>query len=205
MDEGSTTTRLQQCLERLQAGDDKAREQLLEIACERLRELAHRMLRRYPTLQRWEQTGDVLNNASMRLYRSLKDVKPDTVGQFFGLATLQIRRELLDLCSHHFGPQGDARNHATGANGSDADSRPARASEAPAPGESGSLAAWTAFHEQVEKLSESERHVVDLLFYQELSQDEAAEVLGVDTRTVRRRWQSARLALHDALNGQWPE
>lgn len=203
MDEGSTTTRLQQWLERLQAGDDQAREELIQIACERLRELTHRMLRRYPTLQRWEQTGDVLNNASMRLYRSLKDVKPDTVGQFFGLAATQIRRQLLDLCDHHFGPHGDARHHITDAKGADA--APGRVEVEPARRQPGSVEAWNLFHKQVEKLPEVERQVVDLLFYQGLTQAEAAEILAVSVKSIQRRWQAARLALHDALDGQWPE
>jgi RNA polymerase sigma-70 factor (ECF subfamily) len=51
------------------------------------------------------------------------------------------------------------------------------------------------FHELVEKLPEAEREVVNLLFYEALSQDEAAKLLGVNVRTVKRRWQSARLRL----------
>jgi DNA-directed RNA polymerase specialized sigma24 family protein len=43
------------------------------------------------------------------------------------------------------------------------------------------------------------------LFYDERSQADAAEVLGVTDRTVRHRWQSARLHLHEALRGCWPE
>jgi DNA-directed RNA polymerase specialized sigma24 family protein len=37
--------------------------------------------------------------------------------------------------------------------------------------------------------------VVNLLFYEALSQDEAAKLLCVNVRTVKRRWQSARLRL----------
>jgi DNA-directed RNA polymerase specialized sigma24 family protein len=37
-----------------------------------------------------------------------------------------------------------------------------------------------------------------------LSQAEAAEVLGVNERTIKRRWQSARLKLHDAMKGEVP-
>jgi DNA-directed RNA polymerase specialized sigma24 family protein len=35
--------------------------------------------------------------------------------------------------------------------------------------------------------------------------DESAEVLGVSERTVKRRWQAARLKLHEALHGEVPE
>ena len=44
----------------------------------------------------------------------------------------------------------------------------------------------------------------DLLWYQGMSQAEAAASLGVSERTVNRRWLSARLHLCDAVNGQFP-
>ncbi len=68
----------------------------------------------------------------------------------------------------------------------------------------GRLAEWTGFHAQVEALPEEEREVFDLLFYQGLPQAEAAAVLGVSERTIKRRWQAARLALHEALGGRLP-
>ena len=40
-----------------------------------------------------------------------------------------------------------------------------------------------------------------LLFYEGLTQEEAAKVLGISLRTVKRRWQSARCRLYDAFNG----
>jgi DNA-directed RNA polymerase specialized sigma24 family protein len=42
--------------------------------------------------------------------------------------------------------------------------------------------------------------MVNLLYYHGMSQIEAAAVLGVSDKTVRRRWQRARLALADALD-----
>ena len=51
-------------------------------SCERLRQLAHRMLKNYPRLRRWEQTDDVLQNAMIRLHRSLAEVKPESVAQY---------------------------------------------------------------------------------------------------------------------------
>ncbi len=56
-----------------------------------------------------------------------------------------------------------------------------------------------------ERLPAEEREVFDLLWYQELSQAEAAALLGVSERTIKRRWQSARIMLHDALKGEIPE
>jgi len=50
-------------------------------------------------------------------------------------------------------------------------------------------------HAAVGSLPEEESVVTDLVFYQGLSQEEAATLLGVDVRTVQRRWQRARRAL----------
>ena len=51
---------------------------------------------------------------------------------------------------------------------------------------------------------EEEQAVFDLIWYQGFSQEEVALSLGVDVRTVRRRWRAARLALSDALDGEPP-
>jgi RNA polymerase sigma factor (sigma-70 family) len=63
---------------------------------------------------------------------------------------------------------------------------------------------WGALHEQVERLPEEERQVVDLLFYQGLSQADAAVVLGVSVRTLQRRWHAALIRLHETLRENPP-
>jgi RNA polymerase sigma factor (sigma-70 family) len=191
---------MQGWIERLQAGDAAARDALLGAAGERLRQLAHRMLQTYPRVRRWEETDDVLQNALLRLYRTLKDVAPPSVADFLRLAALNIRRELLDLTRHYCGPQGQAAHHVT--LNPDQGHPPEAAGHASL--DPSRLAVWSEFHQQVERLPDEERAVFDLLWYQELSQAEAAAVLGVNERTIKRRWQSARLKLHDALHGEAP-
>jgi DNA-directed RNA polymerase specialized sigma24 family protein len=46
--------------------------------------------------------------------------------------------------------------------------------------------------------------VVGLTFYHGWKQGQIAELLGVDVRTVRRRWHTAVLKLQQALQGQLP-
>jgi DNA-directed RNA polymerase specialized sigma24 family protein len=41
--------------------------------------------------------------------------------------------------------------------------------------------------------------VVGLIFYQGWTQAQVAEVLGVNVRTVRRRWEAALVRLHRVL------
>jgi RNA polymerase sigma-70 factor (ECF subfamily) len=197
------TTQIQRRLDRIRSGDESARDELLSLAADRLTRLARKMLRSYPAVARWEQTGDVVQSAAMRLCRALRDVVPESPRSFFNFAAVQIRRELIDLARHHYGPLGFGANHASGA-------APQADRDAPADGpsnsthEPGRLADWTEFHEAVESLADEPREVFNLLWYQELTQAEAASVLGVTERVVKWRWRAARLALHEALGGEAP-
>jgi len=47
----------------------------------------------------------------------------------------------------------------------------------------------------VERLPDEEREAFDLLFYGGMEQHEAAALLGISERTLRRRWQSSKLML----------
>lgn len=199
------TTELQGCLDRLRRGDPAARGELIAAACGRLGQLTRVMLRDYRRLRRWEQTDDVLQNALIRLDRALREVTPDSPLDFYRLATMQIRRELIDLARHHFGPEGPGALHATDAGGTTDPGAVHRAYEpAESTHEPGRLASWTEFHRRVEGLPDEEREVFDLVWYQGLTHAEAAVLLGVSTKTVQRRWHSACLRLHHDLGGVLP-
>ena len=191
---------------RLKAGDDHAREQLINCACERLTSLTRKMLKAFSRVKRWEQTDDVAQNSLMRLYRTLADVQPANSVEFYRLAALNIRRELLDLAKHYFGPCGLGANYAS-VEAVSGDTASGLKGNVPLAIEDDpeQLEAWTSFHEQVESLPDEEKEIFDLIWYQELSQAETAELLNVSTRTVKRRWASARLKLHEALGGLLPE
>jgi RNA polymerase sigma-70 factor (ECF subfamily) len=196
---------IQGYLDRLRGGDESARDELLNCACERLRHLARKMLRSYPNVHRWEQTDDVLQNAAVRLHRTLRQVPVATSRDFFRLAALNIRRELLDLAKHYYGPQGQGARHASSPGNSSTDDTPRGADPADLSHEPSRLAVWGEFHRQIGALPDAEREVFDLLWYQGLSQAEAAELLGISERTVKRRWQTARVSLHEALQDEVPE
>jgi RNA polymerase sigma-70 factor (ECF subfamily) len=203
MDEvNSHTAVLGRWLERLREGDEAARNEVINHACQRLEALTRRMLRHYPRLRRWEQTGDVLQNAALRLHRSLATVRPASPAQFYGLAAAQIRRELIDLARHHFGPEGAAAHHHTDRPDQESGDSPVMKKEDPG-GEPATLAEWTEFHQKVQQLPDAERAVFDLLWYEGLTQTEAAQVLGVTERTVKNRWRGAKLELQRLL-GEGP-
>ena len=80
------TRHLQQLLDRLRAGDESARDALIEHAFDRLRRLTRKLKQDFPGVGRWEQTDDVFQQAVMRLYRSLRDVQPENTRAFLALA-----------------------------------------------------------------------------------------------------------------------
>jgi RNA polymerase sigma-70 factor (ECF subfamily) len=194
------TREAQDLLERHRAGDGSAREGLIQLARNRFVALARAMLRRHPHVRRWEETDDLLQAALVRLHRSLGAVQPESVRHFDNLAAAQIRRELIDLARRYYGPEGVGARHHT--DGTAPDGRLAQV--AGAAGRPESLERWTAFHEAVDRLPEEEREVVNLLWYDNLTHAQAAEVLGVTTKTIQRRWASARLMIRDQMDGERP-
>lgn len=193
-------------IDRLQAGDPDARDELLRQACERLRRLTRKMLKGFSRVKRWELTDDVLQNALVRLWNALRDVTPRSARDFYALAALQVRRELIDLARQYYGPQGLGANQASNAETFDSAHRTpcADVGKADLTLEPGRLAVWSEFHRRVDTLPAEEREVFDLLWYQELTQAEAALLLGISLATLKRRWLAARRRLHEALNGELP-
>lgn len=184
---GATTGDLQRWVDLLNAGQEQARAGLLTRACERLRLLARKMLGAFPAVHSQEETDDVLNGAMLRLHTTLAKVCPESLRHFFNLAGQAIRRELIDLARRQ--DRGDGRRVVIVP-----DDGPElnRGSNDGCPLD---LTAWTEFHQTVEALPQAEREVTTLLWYEELTQAEAAAVLGVSERTILRRWHSARLKL----------
>jgi RNA polymerase sigma-70 factor (ECF subfamily) len=174
---GEQSIRLEQLLEGLRQGDEEAARQLVGHTYERLRFLARRILHlEFPRFDGRHATDSVLNAAVVRLLRSLPQVRPVDCRHYVNFAAVEIRRVLLDL-SRRERPCDDI---------------PELADSTHDPVE---LAVWTEIHEQVERLPDKEREVVNLLLYQGLTQEEAARIMGISQRMVSKHWASARLRL----------
>lgn len=186
------TLMLLQNVDRFRAGDLKAADQLFRTIGQRLEHLARRMLTDFPTVRSFADEGDVVQGASLRLLSALRELRPQSSREFFGLAAVQIRRELLDLAR-----QFTARMHPHV--GKDEETEPH--DRAPAGDE---LDLWTRFHQAVEKLPVEEREAIGLIFYHGRSRLEAAEILGVSERTIGRWWQSGCERLNKQLGGELP-
>jgi RNA polymerase sigma factor (sigma-70 family) len=199
--ESLKTTELHDLVGRIQAGDRDAANDLVRRSAERLEALAHKMLKDFPIVRRWEQTGDILQNALTRLLRTLNAVRPDSVPGYFRLAAQAVHRELLDLARHYAGPLSPAAHH---------DSLPDGSTGSPLHGLAAvedirNLERWAAFHEAVERLPDEDRGLIELGFYEGLAKDEIARILGVDERTIRRRWNRATRRLAEELGDEVPE
>jgi RNA polymerase sigma-70 factor (ECF subfamily) len=194
-------TTLQHWLDRHRAGDPAAPNELIRHCQQRLRLLTRQMLRRFPALGDWEDTSDVFQNVLCRLDRALRGVAPASPTDLLRLSAALIRRELIDLTRHYFGPEGDGRHLRPPGSPSAGDAAPEPADSSHDPY---SLALWGEFHGYVAALGESERELFELLYYQGLTQQEAAALLGVAERTLRRRWQEARLRLMERFGQECP-
>jgi RNA polymerase sigma-70 factor (ECF subfamily) len=199
-DSSLNTVMLQDCLERWQAGDAAAANDLLKVAGARLEKLARRMCRSFPNVRCWADSGDVLQGSLIRLLRTLRNMRPATTRDFFNLAAVHLRRELLDLARHY---RGKSQVSLECPPGEDPHATPQPRVEPSSP-HAEDIDLWTRFHEAVDQLPIEEREVVGLVFYHGWTQAKIAELFGVDERTIRRRWAAACERLRSLVGGTVP-
>jgi len=198
---------LSRLVQAFREGKPFAQDKLIEHTKERFRRLTRRMLAGYPDLRGLEETDDVFQAAMFRLVRALKKVMPESKNHFLRLGAVQIRRELVDLARHHFGPEGAAaRRRAskqTSPPPSDSSSSGVTGNQPADDSGNGptTLAEWTEFHNAVAALPEELLAVVDLIWYHGLSQPEAAGELKVKLHRVKRSWRAAKRTLAERLPG----
>lgn len=193
MDESPSTFFIQQQLEQLRAGNAGGRDQIVAFAVRRLDRLARQMLRDFPHVARFEDTDDLLQRAAIRLQQALTKVVPDDTVGLLRLTAQHLRYELIDLARYYrlrqLAPQTQAAADDS-VNTPGALNEPSDSTHHPL-----HLAEWTSVHEAIDAMPEELRQVVELLWYHDLTQEEVAGLLGIDRRTIIRRWQKARLLL----------
>jgi RNA polymerase sigma factor (sigma-70 family) len=193
MPEENSTAVVQRYLDAL-AGEAPAEpiiRALLDRAARRLQLLCANLLHRgYPRLTRPPlnlQPDEVLGGVVERLLKALRAVRPQTVRQFFALANQHMRWELNDLARRLDEEPGGA---------------PLCEGLVPAPESSDSALSPNARRmlKAIEELPEDEREVFGLVRVQGLSQVEAADLLGVSSKTVQRRLNRGLLLLTEGLS-----
>jgi RNA polymerase sigma-70 factor (ECF subfamily) len=194
-------------LARAVTGDAEARQRLLELTRDRLMRHARRFLHgHYARLERFEQTDDVVQQLYVKILQNQDrfwlnaDGEPvQTLAEFFGHTSAWMRDVLCDLLREAYGRK-DNRPALLPLDGGASDTG-ARHELASSTLEGEKLRRWTEFHEAVARLPDDLRAVFDLLWYQEMSQAEAAVLLDIAVPTVKLRWMKARLQVQRALGG----
>ncbi len=183
----------------LEMRGEAALDELIGRACGRLLRMTRLMLRRYPMLRTEATPDDVLQQSLIRLVETLRTgIRPKSSRHFYQTASLLIRRELVDMSRQYRGRDGQRPKQLTNQGSAVGEDAPLVGDEE-GEGEPISLEEWAGFHEAAARMPEEEREVFDLVYYQGLNQKEVAGLLGVTLRTVKRRWQSARIRLSEAL------
>jgi RNA polymerase sigma-70 factor (ECF subfamily) len=155
------------------------------------------------TARRWTEPEDLIQEFQRRLLIALRSVSFQSAQHFWATATQHLRFALIDLARSHGGPQSEGAHHHTDPGGlaPDDDGQPLQRVPNRA-ADSDSLEEWARFHEAVAALPEHYRLLFDLIHYQGLTREEAAEALGLPLRTLKSHWQKAREELGRRLRGR---
>jgi DNA-directed RNA polymerase specialized sigma24 family protein len=137
----------------LQAGRPEAGALEFRKIIARVELLSRAMFKKFARVGRFVEVEDVTQNVLVRLLRALESTRPDSTRRFYALTNELIRRELLDMARHFFGPRGH------GTHVSEATVGGAEGEHAPVEAGAGSAEfdRLTAFHEAVAELPVEER------------------------------------------------
>jgi RNA polymerase sigma-70 factor (ECF subfamily) len=186
--------------QKAQTMDEQVVQELTEHAYKRLCDLVSRQLGSMPTVRKFENTGDVLHTVIVKILEKQIANPPDTPLDYFKEVSRGIRHHLIDelrkiVGRRKAGSSGEdslpARNRAS-LFGSGADVAIHAINNTFNPQR---IQMWAEFHESVEELPEEQKSVVDLLFYFELTQTQAAKTLKISRDQVSRHWRQARISL----------
>jgi RNA polymerase sigma-70 factor (ECF subfamily) len=190
-----STTQLQGLIDRLLLGDEQAHDELIDRAYQRLLRLARKKFKSFERVRPLADTGDVLHGSLTGLRQALRAKPPTSVVEFFSLAAKHLRWELLDLAKSIDREERPDWQHDTSGQADSSVNTPPIERVAASSDSPSVLAFWTEFHEAVEALPEMDRIVFELLHYHDVRQVEAASLLKVDERTIRRHWLAAKRRL----------
>lgn len=170
------------------AGEPGAEEALFPLVYDELKRIARRYLERERDGHTLQPTA-LVHEAYMRLVDQTR-VTWQNRAQFYGVAATMMRRILIN----------HARALAAGKRGGPAARLSLAGADVPPAETAADVLALDEALERLSRLDERKGRVVELLYFGGLDNDEAAEVLGVSERTVRRDWQLARSWLYRELS-----
>lgn len=197
MPDENTTVAVQRYLGELkgEAPAEPVVRQLLERAVWRLQRLCATLLHReYPRLTRppvYLQTDELLGSVVERLLKALRQARPQTVREFFSLAGQHMRWELNDLARRLDNQPSIVELPEDGV-------------PTPPSSDCGLSPDGRRMLEAIDSLPKDEQEAFDLVRIQGLAYGEAAELLGVASKTVQRRLDRGLRLLTERLGDLAP-
>jgi RNA polymerase sigma factor (TIGR02999 family) len=180
-----------QILTEIQSGNETAAADLLPLVYAELRKLAHARLGRESSEQTLQPTS-LVHEAYLRLIGEV-EVRWDSRAHFFAAAAEAMRRILIENARHRKSlKRGGALSQRT-------------LSDGDAIADMADIDTLLDLDSALIKLAKEEpdmARLVELRYFAGLNVEEAAQVLGVSARTVKRNWSFARAWLGRELNAE---
>jgi len=194
----TTESRLHEAVVRFNAGDPTAKDDLIGHVRHRLMVIARGKLRGpggFTQVARWNETDDVVQEASLRLEKTLQQEKINSGDHFLRLAALHIKWALLNLHEHvntksHY--SASLEETPTGIDEDGPDGWLARAAA-----RTESQFRWDKFLDHFKTLSAEQRQMLDDIFFNGCTRQETADRLKIGITTLKDRWLRLKLQLAD--------
>jgi RNA polymerase sigma factor (TIGR02999 family) len=177
-----------QLLNAIDAGDPKAADQLLPLVYEELRKLAAAKMAQEKPGQTLQATA-LVHEAWLRLAGPEEQKGWNSRGHFFGAAAEAMRRILVDR----------ARQKLSLKRGAGAERINLDDLEVAAAADDDTLLAVDEAMAKLAKEDPASAEFIKLRFFVGLTNEKAAQALGIPERTARRHWSFARAWLHREL------
>jgi RNA polymerase sigma-70 factor (ECF subfamily) len=174
-------------LEELSRGNQAAASKLIPLVYQELRRLAGRYMRHERSDHTLQATA-LVHEAYLKLVQQ-RSVDWQGRSHFFGIAAHQMRRILID----------HARGHLREKRGGGQQLVPLDEALIFSPSQAAELVKLDESLERLAKLDPRQARTVELRFFAGLTVEEAAQVMGVSPKTVKRDWSVAKAWLHGDL------
>jgi len=171
-------------------GDQTALDRLVPLVTAELHRLAHQYMQHEPD-EHTLQTTALVNEAYLRLVDASR-VAWQGRAHFFAVSANLMRRILVDLArARHSRKRGGGLVRVT-----------LDEAQTPAPQPAPDVIALDEALERLAAFDPRAARIVELRFFGGLTVEEAAEVIGVSPRTVKREWAAAKVWLLGELSGR---
>jgi RNA polymerase sigma factor (TIGR02999 family) len=168
-------------------GDPAARDRLVTLIYCELRRMAHRRLQR-ERIGHTMQTGTLAHEVYLRLFKA-NGVPCRNRQEFFCIVAKLMREILVDA----------ARKRDSQKRGGNLPHVPLEEATVVAPALNLDVIALDGALEALARHDKELSQIVELRYFAGLTIEETADILGVSTHVVKRRWQRAKIYLYDEM------